>query len=114
MKFDGVQWVIKSKGSTKLLAHATMATNRMFPLVFCDDTEVALVNNQEMNDADLWHLRYGHLNSNGLQLLKNNEMVSGLPSFKDQKKVCEGSLLGKQAKKAFSVGNSRQATEVWS
>nr|GFB35913.1 retrovirus-related Pol polyprotein from transposon TNT 1-94 [Tanacetum cinerariifolium] len=74
--------------------------------------EVALVNNQEMNDVDLWHLRYGHLNNNGLQLLKNKEMVSGLPFIKDQKKVCEGCVLDKQAKKSFPVGNSRRATEV--
>lgn len=63
-------------------------------------------------DADLWHLRYGHLNSKRLQLLKNKEMVRGLPSIKDQKKVCEGCVLGKQAKKAFPVGNSGRATEV--
>nr|GEY40002.1 UBN2 domain-containing protein [Tanacetum cinerariifolium] len=37
---------------------------------------------------------------------------NGLPFIKDQKKVCEGCVLGKQAKKSFPVGNSRRATEV--
>lgn len=31
-------------------------------------------------EEDLWHLRYGHLNVKGLQLLGNKNMIVGLPN----------------------------------
>lgn len=108
--FDGSQFLIKNKDSGRLLAQASKTSNRMYPIVFHNNIEVALVN-EELSDSDLWHHRYGHLNNNGLQLLKNKEMVIGLPSIKDQNKVCEGCVLGKQARKAFPVGKSRRATK---
>ena len=36
---------------------------------------------KENCESDVWHLRYGHLNIKGLQLLGNKEMVVGLPKI---------------------------------
>ena len=44
-----------------------MAQNQMFPLEVSGVTDCALV--VKICDANLWHLRYGHLNIRGLKLL---------------------------------------------
>ena len=49
----------------------------------------------------LWHLRFGHLNFGGLDLLSKKEMVRGLPSINHPNQLCEGCLLGKQFRKSF-------------
>lgn len=58
----------------------------------------------------LWHLRYGHLNYGGLRQLKQNEMVTGLPSIIEGDQ-CEDCLLGKQSKNPFPVGKALIATK---
>ncbi|KAH9735937.1 hypothetical protein KPL71_017913 [Citrus sinensis] len=55
-----------------------------------------------------WHLRYGHLNFGGLELLFKKNMVKGLPYINHPDKLCEGCLLGKQFRKSFpKESNSR-------
>nr|GEY43575.1 copia-type polyprotein [Tanacetum cinerariifolium] len=56
--------------------------------------------------------RYGHLNIKGLQLLKNKEMVSGLPTIKPLEHVCEGCVVGKQTRQSFPVGKSKRAEAI--
>lgn len=51
--------------------------------------------------SQLWHLRYGHLHGKGLQLLKQNGMLIGLPKFDTEAKVCEGCIYGKMHKLPF-------------
>ena len=63
-------------------------------------------------DNELWHQRYGHLNIQGLQLLKNKQMVSGLPVIKPLEHVCEGCVVGKQTKQSFPVGKSKRAEAI--
>jgi hypothetical protein len=57
---------------------------------------------EHLNDSQLWHLRYGHLNYNGLQLLKKTNLVSGLPSIQNQVGICEGYVYGKMHHFPFS------------
>ena len=58
-----------------------MTKNRMFPF------DVSLKNGncalavQRVVVEDLWHLRYGHLNVKGLQLLGNKNMVVEFPKI---------------------------------
>ncbi|KAH9715665.1 hypothetical protein KPL71_021147 [Citrus sinensis] len=55
-----------------------------------------------------WHLRYGHLNFGGLELLSKKNMVKGLPYINHPNQLCEGCLLGKQFRKSFpKESNSR-------
>ncbi|KAK2969483.1 hypothetical protein RJ640_026379 [Escallonia rubra] len=54
--------------------------NNLFPLEIASVENHALVA-REKNETSLWHLRYGHLNINGLKLLSQNEMVLGLPKI---------------------------------
>ena len=58
-----------------------MTPNKMFPLnISQGETGKALVAKAE-NGSSLWHLRYGHLNVNGLRLLSKKNMVLGLPKI---------------------------------
>ncbi|KAM2045153.1 hypothetical protein ACFX1T_009386 [Malus domestica] len=57
----------------------------------------------------LWHLRFGHLNFGGLELLSKKEMVRGLPCISHPDQVCEGCLLGKQFRKSFPKESTTRA-----
>ena len=57
----------------------------------------------------LWHLRFGHLNFRGLNLLHRKDMVKGLPLIEKPNNLCEGCILGKQHKESFPVGKSIRA-----
>eukprot|EP00253_Pinus_taeda_P026417 PITA_26417 len=57
------------------------------------------------NDENwLWHLRFGHLNFGGLNLLSRKGMVRGLPLIEKPDSLCEGCILGKQHKESFPSG----------
>jgi len=106
--FDDGVCTIKNKKSEKIIAKVPMANNKMFPL------EVSMVERSTMvasgdNETRLWHLRYGHLNVNGLKLLSQKEMVFGLPKVENLD-FCESCVYGKQSKKCFPVSKSWRAS----
>nr|GFB32220.1 retrovirus-related Pol polyprotein from transposon TNT 1-94 [Tanacetum cinerariifolium] len=76
--FDEGKCIVTHKPTGKIIACAHMSSNRMFPLDFSKQMETSMVS-RGLADNELWHQRYGHLNIQGLQLLKNKQMVSGLP-----------------------------------
>ena len=57
----------------------------------------------------LWHLRFGHLNFGGLNLLPRKGMVKGLPLIEKLDSLCEGCILGKQQGESFPSGKSIRA-----
>lgn len=72
----------------KRLMVAKMAPNPLFPLVMPLNDDFAL-KGERVSDSYLWHLRYGHLDNRGLQLLKQKEMVIGLFQISFIEKICE-------------------------
>ncbi|KAJ4754257.1 polyprotein [Rhynchospora pubera] len=108
--FEGSTCLIKESETNKLIAEVTMATNKLFPLEISGVREKALAM-KELNQSELWHLRYGHLYVKGLKLLNQKQMVYGLPEI-DQLGVCEGCIYGKQAKLPFPKGLAKRATQV--
>lgn len=61
-----------------------------------------------MKDEDitvLWHIRYGHLNFQVLQVLAQKCMVVGLPEVK-KLSYCEECVYGKLARFPFQIGRS--------
>ena len=56
---------------------------------------------EKIDEAYLWHLRYGHLNYNGLKLLKDKNMAVGLPPIAKLNQVCEGCIYGKMHRLPF-------------
>ncbi|KAM1576006.1 hypothetical protein ACFX10_032378 [Malus domestica] len=62
----------------KLIARVQMSKNRIFPLKL--NIKIGSCNIGVMEDESWkWHLRFGHLQLNGLKLLSSGEMVRGLP-----------------------------------
>ena len=57
----------------------------------------------------LWHLRFGHLNFGGLNLLSKKGMVKGLPLIEKPDSLCEGCILGKQHRESLPSGKSIRA-----
>ena len=87
-----------------------MSNNRIFPLNIQNDVVKCL--KASLKDTSwLWHLRFRHLNFNGLKLLSQNEMVKGLPSIDHPEQLCNGCLLGKQHRRSFSKEASSRASK---
>ncbi|GKC32579.1 retrovirus-related pol polyprotein from transposon TNT 1-94, partial [Tanacetum coccineum] len=108
--YDG-KCIVTHKPTGKIIACAHMSSNRMFPLDFSKQMETSMVS-RGLADNEMWHQRYGHLNIQGLQLLKNKQMVSGLPVIKPLEHVCKGCVVGKQTKQSFLVGKSKKAEAI--
>lgn len=76
---------------------------------------------ENFDQSQFWHLRYGHLNIKGLQLLKQKNMVIGLPEIEAKTQVCEGCIYGKMHQLPFSKTSWRAReplevihTDIWS
>ena len=85
--------------SKRCIAEVKMTRNRMFPLRIRADlknkNEIAAVTQEAFQSVPkdenwLWHLRFGHLNFGGLNLLSRKGMVKGLPLIEKLDSVCEG------------------------
>eukprot|EP00253_Pinus_taeda_P024136 PITA_24136 len=104
--------------SKKIIAQVQMTSNRMFPLKLKGDLKegrTIVVVTQEVfqeqvkDENWLWHLRFGHLNFRGLNLLHRKGMVKQLSLIEKPDSLCEGCILGKQHKESFPAGKSRRA-----
>ena len=104
--------------SKKIIAQVQMTSNRMFPLKLRADLKegrtIAAVTQEvfqeQVKDVNwLWHLRFGHLNFGGLNLLHRKGMVKGLSLIEKPNSLCEGCILGKQHRERFPAGKSIRA-----
>ncbi|KAL4317812.1 hypothetical protein GQ457_18G000340 [Hibiscus cannabinus] len=106
--FDGDSCAIRDKKSGQIIDIVPMTQNRMFPLDVSNVVNKALISRRD-NEANLWHLRYGHLHLNGLKLLSRKEMVLGLSNI-GELDFCEGCVYGKQNRRSFPIGKSWRAS----
>ena len=61
-----------------------------------------------LSDYDLWHARFGHINSEYLRCASS--MVDGLPPVGGSKNLCRSCLQGKQHREPFLKQASRRGT----
>ncbi|AAD32876.1 F14N23.14 [Arabidopsis thaliana] len=73
---------------SNLITKVPMSKNRMFVLNIRNDIAQCLKMCYK-EESWLWHLRFGHLNFGGLELLSRKEMVRGLPCINHPKQGCE-------------------------
>lgn len=97
---EGVLELFDQQG--KRMLKIPLAQNRTFQ-VDLSVTESQCMS-AEILDSDtwLWHLRLGHLNFKGMNMLRSKGMVRGLPSITIPKKVCENCIFSKQPRSSFS------------
>ena len=107
---DDVCIIMDKPPRKQCIAQVKMTRNRMFPLKMRADLkkgdDMAAVTQEtfqrEAKDENwLWHLRFGHLNFEGLNLLHRKGMVKGLPLIEKPDSLCEGCILGKQHRENF-------------
>ncbi|XP_049358800.1 uncharacterized protein LOC125823464 [Solanum verrucosum] len=101
--FDDNSCSIQNKNSGHKIVDIQMTQNRMFPLEVSDVKSFALITKGN-TEGNLWHLRYGHLNVKGLQLLDRRNEVLDLP------RIYAGCMYGKQNRNSFLVGKSWRAS----
>jgi hypothetical protein len=78
----------------KVLARVKRSNNRLYVLnIKQSKPECWLA--KSMEDAWLWHARYGHVNFHALKKLADKEMVNGMPQIDHIERVCDGCLVGK-------------------
>ena len=99
VKFDEDNCVIIDKKNNQKIVQIKMAPNKVFP--FSMPLKNCALKTEVLDGYELWHLRYGHLNYQGLKLLKQKNMVIGLPSFHMEEKICEGCIYGKMHRLPF-------------
>ncbi|MCO5548434.1 hypothetical protein L7F22_001890 [Adiantum nelumboides] len=72
---------------------------------------IAETKTQAMQDAELWHARFGHVAYGSLMTLQRHNMVHDLSLLEmPPRHVCEGCVLGKMHRFAFSQDGSVRAT----
>ena len=96
---DGV-CIVYDKKNKLTVAKVGMSQNNVFSLSMPLHEKIAL-KSETVDESHLWHLRYGHLNYQGLQLLKQGNMVVDLPSIQKNDNICEGCIYGKMHRLPF-------------
>ncbi|KAL6327560.1 hypothetical protein AAG906_021850 [Vitis piasezkii] len=82
--------IYDKKQRRNLLKKIKTEKNRSFLIVFKYVENVAL-RMEDVEEAWLWHRRFGHLNFNSLKILCQRKMVQGLPNTIEEKnEVCDG------------------------
>jgi len=66
---------------------------------------------EEEDVGSLWHRRFGHLNNKSIQIMAKKGMVKGLPSLKEDVKVCTICNMGKQQREKFPKKSKWRATK---
>ncbi|GKC58826.1 copia-type polyprotein [Tanacetum coccineum] len=95
---------VQEKGVTVLIKEVSNMENGNNGV--CHKAEV------EINSStQLWHQRFGHINTKSLQLLHEKNLVKGLPLIKDEAKPCTDCLVGKQTRESFPKTSSWRATQ---
>ena len=83
--------IYNKKTNQRIIAIKMISIN-MFPLNMKSLHNTAL-RSEHADESYLWQLRYRHLNFNGLQLLKQKNMVVGLPLVHNKIGVYEGKCI---------------------
>ena len=86
--FDNDKCIIVDEDKKQLIASIVMTKSRLIPFRMSKEQKVAL--SSVMDNMTLWHHKYDHLNLKSLKVLKQRNMVIGLPTINADKNICEG------------------------
>lgn len=53
-----------------------------------------------------WQARLGHMKFKSMKTMSKKGLVTGLPHFDQENKLCESCLVGKQTRKSFLINTS--------
>ncbi|PKA47383.1 Retrovirus-related Pol polyprotein from transposon TNT 1-94 [Apostasia shenzhenica] len=96
--------------SNSFIANVRMTSKRSFPLELkCSSANAFQVESETV--TGLWHRRFGHLNVLGLKMLKDKNLVEGLPEIEVEQRICEPCVFGKHARNPFPQQGSWKAKQ---
>lgn len=70
------------------------------PIVPTYDVKSFAVSSKDNNE--IWHLKYGHISNDRLELLKNSNIVTRLSKMSFKPLICKSCMMGKQHWNPFS------------
>lgn len=102
-------WVYDEAG--RLLIKVKRSNNRLYKIILEESRDMCLLSKVE-EESWLWHVRLGHVNFKAMNMMSKEGMVTGVPKLMSPGSNCEGCLMGKQVRKAFSGQASFNAKQV--
>lgn len=115
--------IVFSEGTCKVyhlekgfIMRTYMSKNCMFILIAERGAvaEASCLQTTSQDIAHLWHKRFGHLSYKGLETLKKENMVQGLPDIVVPTRVCEECMKGKQHRLAIPNKSTGEQHRSWS
>jgi GAG-pre-integrase domain len=96
----------------QLVTKVTMSNNRIFSIHLNIFVGTCLL--IKHRESWRWHLRFGHLNFGGLELLRKAGMVYGLSENEKSDHICEVCTLGKQHRLSFPKAHIGEQSNPYS
>ncbi|KAG6476926.1 hypothetical protein ZIOFF_066174 [Zingiber officinale] len=107
--FDNGACVISDKDSGKSIVSMQMTENKMFPLKISNMGNQAFIDSED-NESKMWHLRYGHLNIKGMQLLNQKGEETQIHIPMEDRTTTEGVESSPLESPTPSPSNSRSSS----
>ncbi|MCO5563862.1 hypothetical protein L7F22_017512 [Adiantum nelumboides] len=112
--FEDDRCILRDRENGYSLITTGMLENELFVLDHYEkhiQACIAKTKTQAMQDVELWHARFGHVGYGSLMTLQRHDMVHDLSLLEmPPRHVCEGCVLGKMHRFAFSQDGSVRAT----
>ncbi|MCO5592489.1 hypothetical protein L7F22_046492 [Adiantum nelumboides] len=112
--FEDDRCIVRDRENGYSLITTGTLENRLFVLNHYEkqiQACIAETKTQAMQDAELWHARFGHVGYGSLMTLQRHNMVHDLSLLEmPPRHVCEGCVLGKMHRFAISQNGSVRAT----
>ena len=95
----------------KLITKALRSKNRLYKVHMRIRDDLSLLSTTT-SDSRRWHARLGHINVDTMKSMIQRELVTGIPQFEIEKRVCGSCLMGKQTRQTFPQSTSYRATKI--
>lgn len=96
--------------SGRLLVKVTRSPNRLYKVSLRIGKPMCLHATLE-DKTWRWHARLGHVSFKTMRSMSQQEMVQGLPKIKEENRICESCLVGKQVRGSFPKAATFRATK---
>ncbi|KAK8933850.1 hypothetical protein KSP39_PZI015291 [Platanthera zijinensis] len=106
--FEDAHCHITHKERSVCIASVKMTPNKMFPLDLESPNESAFVCRSTLS---LWYNRFAHLNKTDVCLLKQKQIVIGLPDLQEENTNCEDCIFSKSHRLPFPITATWRAQE---